>query len=90
MKIIEREMNIFEQFIQAMNDAESRGKRIAEVDLTKAEYDEFRTLAAEGLNTSETMTLMGKNKIFGITLNVVPDEPKKVVQAPVRGKKSEK
>lgn len=80
MEIKYREMNSFEKFMEKMKDAEAQGKRIESVAFTQEEYDEFRALASEGLNTQEQMNLSNRSKVFGVAISVSEPVPEVKVE----------
>lgn len=77
MKIEERELNIFETVIAAMEEANTRGKRIDKIILTPVEYDEFYQLAMTYLPATETSNFLNRKTMFGMSIVVEEDKKKK-------------
>ena len=75
MKIIERDLNVYEKFMAAVEETKSRGKRIAGVEFDKAEYEEFYSDAMHGLTGQACMDLMNRKEVFGIKISVVESKP---------------
>jgi len=74
MKIEERELNIFETVIVAMEEANTRGKRIDKIILNPVEYDEFYQLAMTYLPAMETSNFLNRKTMFGMSI-VVEETP---------------
>ena len=76
MRITERSLNIFETIVEAIADIKAKGKRVDEIFLTQAEYDELYPLAMNEMTTHGCNELMSKKKLFGIQIKIY--EEKKV------------
>lgn len=77
MKVIERPLNVYEQFLGHIEEAKTKGTRVAEVVMTPAEYEEFYRVGMAELCVQAAHELMTKKTCFGITIKISDEESKK-------------
>ena len=77
MIFTERDLTVFEKFLNEITEAKKRDKRISSVSMTQAEYDDFYRQAMAESNIQVAQELMARKQIFGVAITIEEVAPKK-------------
>lgn len=79
MIFTERDLTVFEKFVNGVAEAKNRDKRIQSVTMSQSEYDEFYAQAMAELSIQAAQELMARKQYFGIAINIAEQvvKPKK-------------
>lgn len=75
MKVVERDLNVYEQLQEAIDKAKAIGKRVSEVYMSEAEFAELYNEATLYLVYNALQDLANKHKFFDI--QIIIEEPKR-------------
>ena len=75
MRFEERDLNIYEVVLETIEAAKEKNKRIDQIIMSQAEFDDFYQLAMNHLPSTETAGFLNRKLVYGA--QIVIDEGKK-------------
>lgn len=77
MKFEERDLNIYEVVLETIEAAKEKNKRIDQIIMSQAEFDDFYQLAMNHLPASETAAFLNRKLVYGAQIVIEEGKKKK-------------